>query len=68
MASIFKTLEGGHLDRALFPSQVKEGEEGDNAKADKTIFPGRLRFTRRRKDRADSGENRPRTPRSDAGL
>ena len=27
MASIFKTLEGGHLDRALFSSQVEEGKK-----------------------------------------
>ena len=67
MASIFKTLEGGHLDRALFSSQVEEGKKDGND-AEQTPLFSRLRRIRRGKKHAKTGGKRTGPTRSDTRL
>ena len=68
MKNIFKALDGGHLDCALFPSQVKgQKDEGKDA-SKQTALHRRLHLGKRGSRRADTAESRTRTPRSDAGL
>ncbi len=68
MASIFKALDGGHLDRALFSSHVSKTKDGGKDEPEQTPFYRRLRLGRRGEGRAKTGDQRTRTPRSDAGL
>ena len=67
MKSIFKALEGGHLDRALFSSQVGEKKEGQN-EAQSSGVSSWLRFGHRTARRPGRDEKRARKARSDAGL
>ena len=65
MKSIFKALDGGHLDRALFSSPARE--EKIDEQDPKASLTGRLRLVKRRKTGEASPDVRPRKPRSDAG-
>ena len=59
MASIFKTLDGGHLDRALFSSK---DEEDENSGPEAAPVPFFLRWQRARRDAKRTGAGNKRTP------
>lgn len=68
MKTIFKALDGDHLDRSLFSSHGEKTSEKERTKHEKTCISSRLRFGRRIAGRTDGDETDRRSPRSDAGL
>ncbi len=68
MRNIFKALDGGHLDCALFSTQVDKQKDEDKDAHKQTSLHRRLRLGGRGTRRTEPGENRARTPRSDSGL
>lgn len=69
MASIFKALDGAHLDRALFGAHLR-GPESKNADdtPDPTTLSRQRSRDRRGDDASQDGGPSTGTPRSDAGL
>jgi len=68
MKSIFKALDGDHLDRALFRSKVSEEEETRHDEVEPKNVSGRNRLGRRIARRADSRPASGRTSHPDSGL
>ena len=68
MKSLFKLLDGGHLDPSLFSSHVEKTTEMEGPKHEKTRISGRLRFGFRNARRAGGDETERRTPRPHSGL
>ena len=67
--SVFKALDGGHLDSALFGAHVKGVKEGSiHAKSEPTRLSRRQRGWLGRKGAAKSGRDTRRKADSDAGL
>jgi hypothetical protein len=68
-SSIFKALDGAHLDGSIFDAQLPQDRTGGkrNTKSEPTPDSGRRRFWSRRA--ASTGvEDRPGKTRSDPGL
>ena len=68
MASILKTLDGGHLDRALFSSPEKKPEAEKDAKPAPRSVLDRLRFRSRVAGTSGERQGKGRKPRTDKGV
>ena len=67
--SIFKALDGGHLDGALFGSHMKGTKKGEqHAQSEPPRLSRRDRLRGGRKGIAETGRKRGREKDSDAGL
>ena len=68
MRSIFKAMDGGHLDRALFRSNDSGNEKPRQDEIEPKKVSGRERFGRRMTRRADGRTDSRQSSHSDLGL